>query len=150
MAQNITSIQQALPRMKAILAHGGFFRLVITGTSMLPFLREQTDAVILSPVPKIIHRGDILFYLRTPEAGILHRVHRVCSQEQFLVCGDAHTGLELVHREQILAVATQIQRGKREFPCSHPPLRLKVAIWQLLRPIRPYALAALKRVGLCP
>ena len=150
MAQTITSMQQALPRMQAILAGGGFFRLVITGTSMLPFLREQTDAVVLSPVPETIHRGDILFYLRTPEAGILHRVHRVCSQEQFLVCGDAQTGLERVHREQILAVVTRIQRGEKEVSCSCPSLRLKVAIWQLLRPVRPYALAALKRVGLCP
>ena len=149
MAQNVTSIRQALPRMQAILAQGGSFRLVVTGTSMLPFLRERTDAVFLSPVPEHIHKGDILFYLRTPESGILHRVHQVRSQEQFLVCGDAQTGLETVRREQILAVATRIQRGTREFPCSRPSLRLKVAAWQLLRRVRPYALAVLKRLGLC-
>ena len=56
--------EQALPRITALLEAGSSCRLVVTGNSMLPFLRHKRDAVILSPLSEPARRGDILFYLR--------------------------------------------------------------------------------------
>ncbi len=44
-----TSVQEALPKIQALLQSGQACRLVVTGNSMLPFLRHEKDAVILAP-----------------------------------------------------------------------------------------------------
>lgn len=141
------SPREALPKIKALLSAGQSCRLVVTGTSMLPFLRHKQDAVLLVPVKQTIRRGDILFYLRGPEVCILHRVHQVLPDGKLLLCGDAQTALEPVHRSQVLASVSHVERSGVLTDCTAPVLRLQVALWQLLHPIRPYLLAILRRLS---
>lgn len=144
------SVQEALPQMIASLSHGRDCRLVVTGTSMLPFLRDKTDAVILSPVPETIRKGDILFYLRSPNVCILHRVHRILPDGTFSVCGDAQTWLEPVRRGQVIGVASSVERNGTRISCRRLSLRMMVSVWQMLRPVRPYAMAILRRLHMIP
>lgn len=142
------SPRQALPQFSRILASGGTFRLVVTGQSMLPFLRHKRDTVLLSPLSGPPRRGDILFYLRGPEACVLHRVHRVRADGTLLMCGDAQTQLEPIRPCQVLARAVQVERGGRTLRCSSPSWRLAGGLWMLLRPIRPHLLALFRRFSL--
>lgn len=134
----------ALPRITACLEAGGSCPLVVTGTSMRPFLRHRRDTVLLAPVTGPIRRGDILFYLRAPGVCVLHRVCQVEPDGTLLLCGDAQTALEPVRREQVLARVTHVRRGERTVSVDALPLRLAVGLWMALRPVRPL----LKKFGL--
>lgn len=138
----------ALPHISAILAEGGSCRLVITGNSMLPFLRDKRDGVILIPPTGEIQRDEIVFYLRSPNVCVLHRVWQVNPDGSFLICGDAQTALEPIRREQILARISHIERNGHSIPVSSPLLRLQVRLWRWLYPVRPRMLALLRRLHL--
>ena len=140
-----TSVQEALPKMQAILRDGQTCRLLVTGTSMTPFLRHDRDAVILTPY-HAAHRGDILFYFRTPESCVLHRVHKVCRDGTFLMCGDAQQQLEPIIPQQIIAAVSHVERSGKYIDCRQPFLRLKVRLWQMLRPLRPYLLQLMRKL----
>ena len=141
------SPEQALPRITALLEAGLPCRLVVTGGSMLPFLRHQRDAVFLVPAEGDLRVGDILFYLRGANVPILHRVHKLLPDGSLLLCGDAQTGLEPIRRAQILAKVSHVERGGKTIPCGQRSLRLLVWLWMVLHPIRPYLLAAMRKIG---
>lgn len=140
------SPEQALPRIKALLAEGLPCRLVVTGSSMLPFLRHRQDAVYLIPADDAIRVGDILLYLRGTNVPILHRVHRLLPDGTLVMCGDAQVGLEPIRREQVLAKVSHMEHGGKTIPCARISLRLSVRLWRLLRPLRPYLLALMRKI----
>ena len=141
-----TTIQEALPKIQAILQSGQSCRLVVTGSSMLPFLRHKKDAVILAPYQGNAKRGDILFYARAPQVCVLHRVQKVLKDGTLLFCGDAQTALEPVKPEQIIAAVPQIERDGKTVDCSRLSLRTAVWLWQVLLPVRPYLLAGMRKL----
>ena len=136
MNANPISPAEALPRIMAALEAGRPCRLVVTGTSMLHFLRDKKDAVILTPVTAPIKRDDILFYLRSPQLCVLHRVWQVNPDGSLLLCGDGQTALEPVRREQVIARVSHI-----------PVLKVVTALWRRCFPIRPRLLALLRRLS---
>ena len=146
MVRKPMTVEEALPQMLGILSQGESFRLLVTGTSMLPFLRDRQDSVILSPAPRSIRKGDILFYRRSVNICVLHRVHRIIGDGTLLLCGDAQTRLETVHPDQIVGIVSAIERNGVNISCDHRFWRALVALWQLLFPLRPYVLAALRRL----
>lgn len=141
-----SSVQEALPQIKTILQNGQSCRLVVTGNSMLPFLRHEKDAVILVPYQGESRHGDILFYSRAPQVCVLHRVQKVCSDGALLMCGDAQSQLEPIKSQQIIASVSHIERNGRLINCRRFSLRTAVWLWQVLRPIRPYLLALLRKL----
>lgn len=106
LAQYIRLIEEGLP-----------IPLVVTGSSMSPFLVHERDTVNLSPVTRKLRRGDILFYRRTNGAYILHRIWRA-SGDEFTMVGDGQRELEPgIRQEQVLAVVTScVRKGKVEQP----------------------------------
>ena len=138
---------QALPRIKAALDAGRPCRLVVTGGSMFPFLRDKRDAVIITPISGRIKRDDILFYLHSPQLCVLHRVRQVNPGGSLLLCGDAQTALELVYPEQVLGRVSHIQRGDRVISAKNPILLLLTVLWRWCYPIRPRLLALLRRLS---
>lgn len=121
--------EEAVPKIQAILQSGGCCRLHVTGTSMVPFLRSEKDAVILKPFDKNVRRGDLLFYKRKNGQYILHRVHMLCGDGSYLLCGDNQTALEPVKQEQIIASIAAIERSGKQFPQDHLLWRLLSRIW---------------------
>ena len=141
------SPEQALPRITALLEAGLSCRLVVTGNSMLPFLRHKRDAVIISPLSEPARRGDILFYLRGGSTPILHRVCAVRADGVLLMCGDAQVALEPIHPDRVLARVTRIDKNGALSDPTAPLSRLIARLWIALRPLRPYILAVLRRLG---
>ena len=134
--------------MKETLEHGGSFRLVVTGNSMLPFLRHTRDAVVVTPLSSPPKKGDILLYLRTPQKVILHRVHKIHPSGTLIMCGDSQVATEPIHPDQVLARVSHIQRKETLISCSSLSWRAATALWQWLYPVRPYLLAILKKLKL--
>ena len=137
MAEEIYSPQEALPRIKALLAEGKSCRLVVTGNSMLPFLRHGSDAVIITAFTPPVRKNEILFYCRADGRCVLHRVHRFTTDRIPLLCGDAQSALEPIDPAQIVARVTHIEKNGRIKSCRAIGLRLRVWVWQRLRRFRP-------------
>ena len=142
----VLNTDQALARIRADLAAGRSSHLVVTGGSMVPFLRHGKSAVVLTAPQPPYRRGDILFYLRPLGQCILHRVHRVQPDGTLVMCGDAQVFLEPIRPEQVVAQVSHVRRGSRFVPCSSLPLRCAVAVWQALLPVRKPLLAVMLRV----
>ena len=63
-----------MPEYEALLREGAELPLVVSGESMLPFLRPGRDTVFLRRPDAPLHRGEIAFYRRFDGSYILHRV----------------------------------------------------------------------------
>lgn len=91
--------------------------LVISGSSMTPFLVHGRDTVYLSRLTRPARRGDILLYRRRGGAYILHRVWKA-EPGSYTMVGDAQAELEPgIRDDQIIAIVTAADRkGKRQVP----------------------------------
>ena len=93
--------------------------LVISGSSMTPFLAGGRDTVYLSRLMRPVRRGDMVLYRRDNGAFVLHRVYRV-GPEGCTMVGDAQTVPEPgIREDQFLAVVTRaVRRGEIQEPGS--------------------------------
>ena len=84
--------------------------LVISGSSMTPFLVPGRDTVYLSKVTGPLVRGDMVLYRRDNGRYILHRIACV-DADSYTMLGDAQTVPEPgIRRDQILAIVTAVRR----------------------------------------
>ena len=102
-----------MPEYEALLRDGAELPLVISGESMLPFLRPGRDTVFLRQPDAPLQRGDIAFYRRFDGSYILHRVYRA-EPGMYWFLGDAQTRVEgPLPAQCVFAHVTAVRRGKR-------------------------------------
>ena len=83
---------QVEERLAPLLRAGAEVPLVVTGSSMVPFLRDRRDTVYLkSPEYAPIRTGDILFFRRESGQWILHRLHHRTAEGLLVINGDHPT-----------------------------------------------------------
>ena len=109
---------QVEERLAPLLRAGAEVPLVVTGSSMVPFLRDRRDTVYLkSPEYAPIRTGDILFFRRESGQWILHRLHHRTAEGLLVINGDGQTWFETIRPGQVLGVAVKISRdGGAPFP----------------------------------
>ena len=84
--------------------------LVISGSSMTPFLVHRRDTVYLSKPDRPLKKGDMVLYQRDNGAYILHRIFKT-DLNSYTMVGDAQTVLEYgIRNDQIRAVVTAVRR----------------------------------------
>ena len=85
----------------------GYAVALITGTSMLPLLKEGRDRVELEPCSQErLKKGDVVLYKKNDGTLVLHRIIRVENGELCTVLGDHQfNNAERVNKNQIIAVA---------------------------------------------
>lgn len=94
--------------------------LVVSGSSMSPFLVHGRDTVYLSKTPEHIGVGDILLYRRDSGMYVLHRVVGINGDELSLL-GDAQIHIENgIRRDQVIAVASAAVRKGRHIAAGDP------------------------------
>lgn len=122
---------------EVLFAQGQQMRFTITGNSMYPFMRHQTDEVILgAPDYAKLKKGVIVLVLRDNGQYVLHRVVKV-NKSGFYMIGDAQTFLDGPYRpEQLKAVVTGIFRKGVEITHS-PKWRIASVVWRWIVPLRP-------------
>lgn len=85
----------------------GYADMPITGTSMLPLLREGKDLVeIEASGQKRLKKGDVVLYRKNDGTLVLHRIIKAENDNLFTVLGDHQfKNAEQVNKNQIIAVA---------------------------------------------
>lgn len=85
----------------------GYAVVPITGTSMLPLLKEGRDLVELeSCSQERLKKGNVVLYKKNDGTLVLHRIIKTENREFFTVLGDHQfKNAERVNKNQIIAVA---------------------------------------------
>lgn len=115
----------------------GALPLVISGSSMTPFLHHGRDTVYLSRLERPVRRGDMLLYQRRNGAYVLHRVWKVCP-DSYTMVGDAQTQLEPgIRDEQIIAIVTAVRRKDKKVVPGSFWWEFYEKFWIRIVPLRP-------------
>jgi hypothetical protein len=128
---------QLFPAISELLQNNQRVRIRVTGDSMMPFLRADTDSVELSAVSfKDLRLGQITLIKRTTGQYILHRlVYK--KKDCFYIAGDAQSRVEgPLLPGQLVAVVSNIWRGDKLISQSNIFRRLLLFFWWLRLPIR--------------
>lgn len=82
----------------------------IFGGSMVPFLGDGRDEVLIKKPDRALKVGDVVFFQRDNGSFILHRIIRKKPEGYFIV-GDSQTMVEgPIREEQIFAMVTKAKR----------------------------------------
>ena len=128
------------------LEQGGKANMSVTGSSMLPMLREHLDSVILAPCEGTLKSGDVALYRTEDGKYILHRIIRV-TDTRYLFCGDNQAVPETVSKDRVLAVVTAYTKKGKLYHLND----LRYCIYRMLMVkcfgIRKYYIALRRRIG---
>lgn len=134
--RTIDTLKEA-DKLIEILSTGAVFPLVVTGSSMLPFLREGRDTVRLQKTDGF-KKGRIVFFRNRAGGFTLHRIRKIRRDGSLLINGDAQRWCETVLPEQILAEVISISREGRDIDPYSAKQRLLSLLWYPTRAIRPF------------
>ncbi len=128
-----------IPGAAAFLDEGREVVLRAKGNSMLPFIRNGRDSVVLKKSDSL-EVGDIVL-VRLPGGFVMHRIIER-DGDRFRMMGDGNIrGTESFRREDVLGKVIWIVRedGSRVAPG-------RARIWKALLPVRRYLLAVYRRI----
>lgn len=138
--------EQLMPPLLDMLEVTETVPLVISGSSMIPFLAHGRDTVYLSKVRKPLRRGDMVLYRRDSGNYILHRIFRV-EGDTYTMVGDAQTWLEPgIRPDQILALVTAVRRKGKLLQKGSFWWDFFEKVWIRMVPLRPAVLTGYARV----
>lgn len=96
--------------LKELTEEGKEVSMIISGSSMSPFLIHQRDKICFRKPGRELKKGDMVFFQRLNGQYVMHRIWKV-KPEGYYIVGDAQKEIEgPVERQQIFAVITKIQR----------------------------------------
>lgn len=137
--------EAAMERLLALMSTGAAAPLVISGSSMSPFLVHGRDTVYLTLPPQKLKRGDMILYRRQSGAYVLHRIQAV-EGETFTLIGDGQLEKEHgIRPDQVLAIVTAVRRKGKLLKKGSFRWMFFEKIWLRMIPLRP---AALRLYGL--
>lgn len=96
--------------LRELTEQGKEVGLIISGSSMSPFLIHQRDYICFKKPDRKLKKGDMVFYQRDSGQFVMHRIWKIRPDGYYIV-GDAQTETEgPVREEQIFALITKVQR----------------------------------------
>lgn len=96
--------------LRELTEEGKEVSLIISGSSMSPFLIHQRDYIYFKKPDRELKKGDMIFYQRDSGQFVMHRIWKV-RPDGYYIIGDAQTVIEgPVRRDQIFALITKVQR----------------------------------------
>ena len=140
-----TELDLLMPMIREQLAKGLSVTFTPSGTSMLPMLRPNRDAVTLSPLPKgRLKKYDLPLYRRDNGRYVLHRIVGV--GETYTCLGDNHVGRERgIRDDQMIALVTSFRRNGKEISVNATSYRLYCRFWYATVIVRRVWRALLRR-----
>ena len=128
------------------LEQNGHADLTVTGSSMLPMLRNRRDSVRLIPVGGQCKQGDIILYRRENGMYVLHRVIGL-QGTQYICCGDNQAEREDVAHHQLIAVVSGFTRKGKYYSVTHCGYRIYQTLWVCLFFLRPLYIKMRRPLG---
>jgi hypothetical protein len=125
------------PLISETLKHSGEVVIAVTGNSMLPLLRNRGDKVrLIKPTENPLKKWDIILFLRSDGAYILHRIVSV-KKDGYVVIGDNQWIKEYpVLPSQVIGVVSGMWRKGKYLSCDSSCYQLYSRIWTGTYPIR--------------
>ncbi len=119
----------------AILSTDGDFPLTVSGTSMMPLMKDGKTTVLLTRnfAPQ---KGRILLFRRIDGSLVLHRVRKIEKDGTLIMNGDAQNWCERISPSQVIAAVNYISIGKRNVKYNTPLLKIWDSIWYITYPVR--------------
>ena len=97
--------------LKEMVEQGLEVSMMISGTSMEPFLIHNRDRIYFQKPKRPIKKGDMVFFRRTTGEYVMHRVMKVRGHQYYLA-GDHQTFLEgPIEEKQIFAKIVSVERA---------------------------------------
>lgn len=127
-----------LPVLRELIYEGHSVRLNVRGQSMMPFLFDTRDCVIIEPITRELKKGDIVIFQRKNGAYIMHRIYRVDSHnKQYYLVGDVQKQIEgPIDANQIFGVITKAFRKGKLIDSSSFVWWFYDKVWGIMRPFR--------------
>ena len=102
--------QEYMAVLRGLIEEGHQVSLLISGSSMSPFLIHHRDTIYFKKPDRELKVGDMVFYRRGNGKYIMHRIRRI-RPEGFYMIGDAQWEIEgPLQREQIFGLITAVER----------------------------------------
>lgn len=112
------------------------------GDSMMPFIKQGRDVLVISGVSGRLKKYDVPLYKRDSGQYVLHRILKV-RDKTYVICGDNRWNREYgITDRQIIGVLTAVIRDGREIPATDWKYRLYVHLWCDFFPIRAFWIRA--------
>lgn len=122
--------------VQAQIRQGKKVKIRVRGNSMLPFIRNNDEALLIPPTPEKIRKGTPVV-AQTDELGIvLHRIHRI-EGSRITLLGDGNVNqFEHTSPERIIAVVSHYYRGKHTLRTDSLGMRIVGRLWMAAHPWR--------------
>ena len=122
--------------LRELVREGHDVNLIISGSSMAPFLVHHRDTIIFGPVGRPLRRGDMVFYERPTGQFVMHRIRRVRPEGIYLI-GDAQTTTEgPLPPDCVFAVVKQVCRKGVWLDGRSRLWRFFATVWLRVIPLR--------------
>ena len=100
-----------IPVLKELVEEGKEVSMMISGSSMNPFLIHQRDYILMKKPEEELKAGDMVFFQRNDGAYVMHRIHHINKKEKLFIIGDAQTEMEgPIDKEQVFAIIIKVKR----------------------------------------
>ncbi|MBE6272574.1 MAG: hypothetical protein E7097_01615 [Bacteroides sp.] len=122
--------------VQAQIRQGKKVKIRVRGNSMLPFIRNNDEALLIPPTPEKIRKGTPVV-AQTDELGIvLHRIHRI-DGNRITLLGDGNINqFEHTSPERVIAVVSHYYRGKQTLRTDSLGMRIVGRLWMAAHPWR--------------
>ena len=108
------------------------------GDSMMPFIRQGRDVLVISRAEGRLKLYDVPLYKRDSGQYVLHRILKV-RENDYVICGDNRCSREYgITDRHIIGVLTGIIRDGREIPVTDRKYRIYVHLWCDFFPVRAF------------
>ena len=106
----IVDTREYVSALRELVREGKEVSMIISGSSMAPFLIHARDSICFKAPWREPQRGDMVFYERPGGQFVMHRI-LLKKKDGYYMIGDAQTEREgPVKPEQIFAVVTKVRR----------------------------------------
>lgn len=124
--------------MKELVQEGKTVSILVSGSSMSPFLIHRRDRVFFEQPDSPLKRGDIVFYQRESGQYVMHRIWKI-KEDGLYIVGDAQTQLEgPVSEQQVFARISKCERDGKCLTKGDFWWDFFEKVWIRMVPIRPW------------
>ena len=117
-------------------------RIIYTnvGDSMMPYIKQGRDVLVISEVNGRLNKYDVPLYKRDSGQYVLHRILKV-RENDYVICGDNRWNKEYgITDRHIIGILTGVIRDGQEIPVTSRKYRIYVPLWCDLFPVRAFIL----------
>ncbi len=108
------------------------------GDSMMPFIRQGRDVLVISRAEGRLKLYDVPLYKRDSGQYVLHRILKV-RENDYVICGDNRWNREYgITDRHIIGVLTGVIRNGKEIRVTDRKYRIYVHLWCDFFPVRAF------------